>query len=161
MSEAVFRHHLRPIPWIVWFFVYFVVNPIARLPEPDHGVGIQHRIDTDYLHGLDHRLGNEQTVERVSVMERQGRQDGRVLHRDGQDCEVVLRDLTAHERLERDRECILPEADFDCNLPVARGANVLVIERVDDEAQRGGTQPWVCQDDSEERMCIEEQSHSM
>jgi hypothetical protein len=60
------------------------------LPEAGHEIGIQHRIDTDDAHGLDHRLGNEQTVERVTVVQRQGRQDGCVLHRDGQDVKWFL-----------------------------------------------------------------------
>jgi hypothetical protein len=57
--------------------------PRELLPEPCHGVRIEHRINTDDAHSLDHRLGDEQTVKRVAVMQRQRRQNGRVLDRDG------------------------------------------------------------------------------
>src|SRR5208337_347214 len=66
-----------------------------------------------------------------------------------------------HERLKRDGQRILPEADLDCDFPITRGADVLMVERVGDEAQSGGTQSRVRQDEPEERMSIQEQSHSM
>jgi hypothetical protein len=39
------------------------------LPDPDHAIGIELDVDPDDRHSLDERLGDQQAIERVAVVD--------------------------------------------------------------------------------------------
>src|SRR5215831_17134668 len=74
---------------------------IVGVPLPDacHWIRRKRRIAADHRHLLDHRLGNDEPIERITVMERQARQDRRMLECNRQNDETVLHDTLLHEGL--------------------------------------------------------------
>src|SRR5262245_24222257 len=132
-----------------------------RSPDSANGVRVEGRISTDNRHALDDGLGNEQSVKRVTVVERQCDQFGRVARLDGQDCEAVIDDGLLDESGERDVQGVFPDAELDRHLPVAGRADRHLVCRIFDVLLGSGTQLRVIEVVPEERVRVEQHVHGM
>lgn len=66
-------------------------------------------------------------------MEGEGDQRCRVLRLNGQDAELIMRDLAFHEGLVRFMRLILSQTDLDGDFPITRRADRHIVERVGDQ----------------------------
>jgi hypothetical protein len=72
-----------------------------------------------------------------------------------QDAEVIFRNLTLHEHLIWLGQGICSQPDLDGDFPVARRADLDVVEGVLDNHLGRGAQLWVVQQEPKERMGVQ------
>jgi CheY-like chemotaxis protein len=94
----------------------------GRDSDDGHAVGFQGRVSRDKGHGLVPCLGDEQSVEWITMMEWKVLNGRDVRQRDGQEVEAVRLALFDDEALDRRRQLELPQRRLDGHFPDARMA---------------------------------------
>src|SRR6266705_2205450 len=95
------------------------------------------------------------------MMQRHSRKCCRVLRNNGEDAEIVGRDLPLHKYLIPFGQRILAEADLDRDLPIRGRADLDIVVCIRDQAIRGNTESQIVQEKPQERVRVEQQPHSM
>ncbi len=112
--------------------------------------------DTDQRDVLNHRLRDDQAVERVFVVNRQCGQSGGVARLDREDMEPVVVDGPPKEILVRQRQSLFFHADLDRDLPVTRRADQFLVRRFENQARGTCAEAGVVQGEPEERVGIKQ-----
>src|SRR5208337_1563688 len=131
------------------------------LPHALDSILVEDRIGTDQRELLDHRLSDQQAVERVFVVRRQRLHERRMSQLDPQQTEPVRRQFPRQEGCGRFAEGELLQPGLDSDFPAGRYAHELLIRRVFDPRLGGRAEVRVVPDEPEERMGVEEQVHSI
>lgn len=100
------------------------------LPEPLHAVRVKLNASADNGNILGHRLGEQQSVKGIFVMQFHRRKQGRVFWQDWQYFEIVNGNVSLHKQLTRLWQCILAQLDFDRDFPITRRADFDFVVRV-------------------------------
>jgi hypothetical protein len=117
------------------------------------------RVARDDWSALGDRLGDEEPVEGVAVVERQGSLHVEMLRFQRKNLDGVRANVFAEQASERQGHLQLPDANLDRHLPQTTHAQETLIPSVFDGVPRIRAQPRVCRDEPQERVGVEEQLH--
>src|SRR5262249_1954355 len=137
--------------------------PLAGTPLPDacHRIRRECLIAADDRNPLDHRLGDDEPVERITVMERQARQGSRMLWFNGQNDEPVIRNPLLHECLVELRQRILIQTDLDGDFPIAGRTDQLLVAEVFDMISGMAAQLRSAEHEPQEGVRVEQNPHGI
>lgn len=130
-----------------------------RSPQPRHGIRIERFVRADDRHVFDHRLHDQQAVERIVVVEWKCRQPCDVLDSDAEERDIVVALLLRDDCRERVAKCKFPDTDLDGDLPGARDAETNIVPAILDEPACGHAQLRISIAEPEERMRVEQEAH--
>ena len=97
-----------------------------------HAILVQGGVPADDRNPFGQCLGNQEAVKWVSVMQRKRRQKSGMSGFDVQDLEIIADDPPVNKVVVGGRKVELFQADFNCNLPIARRADENVIAGIFD-----------------------------
>jgi hypothetical protein len=158
VQEAIVPRNVGEFPGFFDDLLRVVAHP---LPQPLDAVSVKLTINADDRNILCQSLRDEEPVERVFVVELHRGEQGHMPGFDGQNVEIIGRNLCFHELLVRLWQSVLAELDLDGDLPIARRADFDLVRRVFNKISGRRTQLRIIEDEPEKRMCIEQQPHSM
>ena len=133
----------------------------TSLPESLHLISVEVSIDADQRNRLGHRLRDQQSVERIAMMEGHLSQRSGVSRQDGQDRKGITRQLSLNKHIIGLRQRVLADADLDRDLPVARRADQDIIVAIGDQCASLIRELRVIEDEPQKGVRIQQQPHGM